>query len=207
MYTGVRALRNQIHGFFLPGLRVSILNGSEMRLSSVGDVKICVNARAPLDALSSGVRVGMISIYLLAPGIPRFLYRLLRLTSHFGTGHIEMAFYEDGDTVVFFAVRNILRSNIERVGMGRHFDNLLLNSNDDEIVAIQAVFQALKSYGIEPVFAGPEECIKLAISKSLLNQKTRDQTIDSMIRRYKRIERKIKMHGRVPSVKSSLPAD
>ena len=133
-------------------------------------------------------------MYLLAPGIPKPLYRLLRLTSHFGTGHIEMAFYEDGETVVFFAVRNILRSNINRLGVGRYFRNLPFNTNDDEIMAIQGIFQALGSRGVEGIFAPPEVCIELAISNSLLNQKTRDQTFKSMMRRYKRIERQIEMH-------------
>ena len=197
MYTGTRAALNQIRGFFLPRLRVSILHGSTLRLNSFGDVKVRVNARPPSNTLNSGVKAGMISIYLLAPGIPKSLYRLLRLTSHFGNGHIELAFYEHGDSVVFFAVRNILRSNIDRVGMGKQFCDLQLNSKDDEIIAIQPIFQALSLRGIEATFAPPEECIKLAISKSLLNKKTRDQTIDSMLRRYKRIERQIKLQNQI----------
>ena len=195
MYTGIRAALNQIRGFFLPRLRVSILHGSTLRLKSFGDVKVRVNARARSNRVNSGVKAGMISIYMLAPGIPTSLYRLLRLTSHFGTGHLEMAFYEHGDSVVFFAVRNILRSNIERVRMGQQFSNLRFNSKDDEIIALQLIFQALGSRGIQATFAPPEECIKLSISKSLLNKKTRDRTIDSMLRRYKRIERQIKLHN------------
>lgn len=197
MYTGIRAALNQIRGFFLPRLRVSILHGSTLRLNSFGDVKVRVNARAPSNTLNSGVKAGMISIYLLAPGIPTSLYRLLRLTSHFGTGHLEMAFYEHGDSVVFFAVRNILRSNIERVRMGKQFSNLRFNSKDDEIIALQLIFQALGSRGIQATFAPPEECIKLAISKSLLNKTTRDRTIDTMLRRYKRIERQIKLQNQI----------
>ena len=194
MYTGVRAGFNQVRGFFLPRTRVSKLHGSTLQLNSSGDIAICVNARPASKALNAGVRAGMVSMYLLAPDIPKLLYRLARLTSHFGTGHIEMAFYEDGETVVFFAVRNILRSNINRLGVGRYFRNLSFNTNDDEIMAIQGVFQALGSRGIKATFAPPEVCLELAISKSLLNQKTRDQTIKSMMRRYKRIERQIEMH-------------
>jgi hypothetical protein len=200
MYTCVRAALNQIHGFFLPLLRVSILHGSTLRLNSSGDVKVCVNAKMPSGTLNSDVKAGMFSIYLLAPGIPTSLYRLLRLTSHFGTGHIEMAFYEHGDAIVFFAVRNILRSNIERLGMGIQFSNLGFNSKDDEIIALQLIFQDLGSRGIEVAFAPPEECIELAISKSLLIKKTRDRTIDSMLRRYKRIEKQIKFQNQVSHI-------
>lgn len=200
MYSGVRAALNQIRGCFLPRLRVAILHGSTLRLNSSGDVKVCVNARTPSGMLNSDVKAGMISIYLLAPGIPTSLYRLLRLTSHFGTGHIEMAFYEHGDAIVFFAVRNILRSNIERVRMGKQFSNLRFNSKDDEIIALQLIFQALYSRGIQATFAPPEECIKLAISKSLLNKSTRDRTIDSMLRRYRHIERQIKLHNQISNI-------
>ncbi len=191
MYTGVRAAVNQIRGFFLPRMQVSVLHGNTLPLNSSNEVKICVNARLPSKRLGVGAKAGMVSTYLLCPGIPKPLYWLLRLTSHFGTGHIEMAFYEDDEFVVFFAIRNILRSNLDRLGMRKQFRNLKFNSNDDEIVAIQAIFQALGSRGIKTRFAPPEECIELAIDKSLLNQTTRDQTIESMMRRYKRIKRQI----------------
>lgn len=193
MYTGIRAAVNQIRGFFLPRMRVSIIHGRTLRLDSLNEVKICVNARLPSKTLGVGAKAGMVSSYLLSPGIPKPLYWLIRLTSHFGTGHIEIAFYEDGENVVFFAIRNILRSNLDRLGIRKHFRNLKLNSNEDEIVVIRAIFQALASRGIKTRFAPPEECIELAIDKSLLNQTTRDQTIESMMRRYRRIERRIEM--------------
>ncbi len=195
MYTGIRAASNQARSFLLPRTRASALHGSTLQLEATINLKTCVNSRLPPEPLASGTRAGMISVHLTEPDIPRLVYWMLRLTSHFGNGHIEIAFYEDGESIVAYAVRNIIRSNIDRLGLGRFFRRLQLGSNNDEILAVQQIFCALHSHGIHASFAPPETCIQLAINQSLLNPLTRHQTTEAMIQRYERIVRRIEKHN------------
>lgn len=132
----------------------------------------------------------MVSVHLLKPGIPSPLYLLLRLTSHFGCGHIEMAFFESEEKTTFYAVRNILRSNLERVQLQRMFELNLLNERD-EINALRAIMQELSELGCRVDFADPEECVSYAVSPSLLSPEKRKRAVKSLTSKYRRISKSI----------------
>ena len=206
MYTGLRAASNQARSLFLPRTRASIIHGSILRVGGSANIEIHVNTRVAPKGLRPGTKAGMISVSLVEPNIPKPLYWLLRLTSHFGTGHVEIAFYEEGETIVFFAIRNIIRSNINRLGMVRRFRSLQLGSNSDEINVAKQIATTFFSCGIPVVFAAPETCIELSVNRSLLNPKTHDKALEAMTRKYKYIASRIDTRHEVMRTTSGLNA-
>lgn len=192
MYSGVRAAFNRTRSAFLPSPKASILDGQTLQIENISSAKVHVHPRAPAATLPPVRHAGMISINLLSPGIPRFIYGLLRLTSHFGCGHIEIAFYEDSDAVTVYAIRNIIRSNIDRFG-GKHvFRSLKLASENDEILILQKTLKALNDLGIETELALPEDCVRFAVNRLLLDASRRDAATEALHRKYSRISKKLR---------------
>ena len=175
MYSGLRALFNELRSYSLPKPRAAIIDGETMQLDGCRPVKICVHARKPSNSLGPERIAGMISIYSVAPDVSRLSYAMLRLTSHFGRGEIEIAFFEEKEQVILFAVRNILRSNLDRWKKNRLLSQLKLADNHDEILALQMIIQSLHERGINTSFASPEDCVSLAVNESLLNPKNRNR--------------------------------
>jgi hypothetical protein len=199
MFTGVRAAFNWGRSCFMPKLRVAILDGETLQFDEYGEVRIHVNARPSPKASDSEARAGMISLYLESPGISSLLYTFIRLTSHFGYGHVEIAFYEANDRVTFFAVRNILRSNLDRLRLNQYFVGLKFSSDDDEIILLRGMLHKLNSLGIKASFATPDECVSLAVNPSLLVPKQRNLATEALRRKYRRIERKLVTDRNVPN--------
>ncbi len=187
MYSGLRAVFNLVRSFFFRRPSASIIAAETLSSGCFGRAKICVHARAPSKSLGPECIAGMMSIYLVTPGMPRFFYAVLRLTSHFGCGHIEIAFYEEKSEVTFFAIRNIIRSNVDRLGCRWPFRNLKLADDNDEVVVLRMIIQLLHAKGFSTSFASPEDCVSLAVNESLLNPRTRDRTIEAIKRRYRRV--------------------
>lgn len=183
----------------MPQLRVAILDGETLQFDEYGPVRIRVNARPAPCSLDSKANAGMISLFLVSPGISRLLYAFMRLTSHFGFGHVEIAFYEAQDQVTFFAVRNILRSNINRLRLNQNFGSLKFSSDDDEIVLLKRVIDKLNALGIKTSFASPGECVALAVTQSLLVPKQRNLATEALRRKYRRIEKKFSQVNALPS--------
>jgi hypothetical protein len=199
MFTGVRAAFNWGRSCFLPALHVAILDGETLQVDKYSSVKIRVNARPTPKALDSEAKAGMISLYLVSPGISSQLYAFMRLTSHFGYGHVEIAFYEIHGKVTVFAVRNILRSNIDCLRLNQTFGSLKFSSDDDEIILLREVLHKLNSLDIKTSFATPDECVSLAVTPSLLVPKQRNPAIEALRRKYRRIAKKLVADRTLPN--------
>ena len=204
MYTGVRAAYNKFYSFFLPHLRTTVLDSTTLQIDGDNLAKIRVNARRPPKALTSRHNAGMISVYLVSPGICRLTYSLLRLSSHFAIGHVEIAFYETDKYVSCFAVRNILRSNIRRLRLENLFRNLKLSKDKDEIAILERILEELNARGINACLSSPEECVSFAVNQSLLNPQTSDLANDALKRKYERISRRIARNNKVIHAKPDL---
>lgn len=191
MYTGLRALFNQVRCHSLPKPIASAIDGKILQFDENRSIKVRVHARIPSTPLASEQIAGMVSLYSVEPGIARLPYAMLRLTSHFGCGELEIAFFEEKGSVTLFAVRNILKSNLDRCGTNRLCSQLKLSDRQDEIYAIRAIIQSLCKQGINASFASPEECVSLAVNKSLLNPKTRNRTLAALTQKYRRIENQL----------------
>ena len=191
VFTGVRAMFNRVHGLFLPGLRVAKLDGEVVQFDEYGPVRIRVNARPAPGILESEANVGMISLSLVSPGISRLLYALLRLTSHFGCGHVEIAFYEEQGRVTCFAIRNIVRSNMDRLRVGGYLDGLKFSRDHDEVVLLKRVLCELESAGFKTAFASPDKCVSLAVNPALICNGQRSRATETLRRKYRRIGKKL----------------
>lgn len=197
MYTGIRAAANRVRSVFLPVPRAAVIDGAIIHPVESELFRIRVHGRVP-PGPSSGARVGgMISVYLEHPGIPRSLYSLLRVSSHFGCGHIEVAFYEEDERLCVFAVRNMLRSNLHRLGHRACLRSLFIGTERDEIVVLAGVFDELRAQGLVAYLASPTECVKLAVSPRLLRLRTRERAVAALTRKYERIARQTAMNNHV----------
>jgi hypothetical protein len=187
MYTGCRAMFNRWRCLGRPRLRVAKLDRAVLMLARREPAVMRVHSR-PISLTKRVVgETGMIAVYLKSPGISSLAYRLLRLTSHFGDGHIELAFVEDSTGVTFYAIRNILRSNLERFGGQVYFRGLKLGRERDEWLVLLSVIEALESCGIRVAFAPPAECVALAVNKSLVSSETQARAAVALERKYKKV--------------------
>lgn len=195
MYTGIRAVANRARNVFLPVPRAAVIDGATIQFDESVSVRVRVHARIPPTQSGDALVAGMISMYLEHPGIPHSLYSLLRVSSHFGCGHIELAFREEGSSVCIFAVRNILRSNLHRLGCSACFRDLSLGTECDEIVVLVRIIDELRTHGLSAYLASPADCVNLAISPWLLRPRTRDRAIKALTRKYERMARQVAIHG------------
>lgn len=187
MYSGMRAGTNRVRSLFLPALHASAIDGAILQVDGSSTVQVRVHAR-PCVRISGETRnCGMISVSLKDPRLPRMLYSLMRLSSHFGCGHVELAFYENGNGVCVFAVRNMLRSNLDRIGFGSSLGKLPLWNERDEIAILAHVLNELREQKLDARLSSPEESVRLAVSRWLLNPKTRERSLAALTRRYQRI--------------------
>jgi hypothetical protein len=195
MYTGIRAVANRVLSLFLPVPRAAVIDGAIIQLDETVSIKVRVHGKIRPSTTDAARAGGMISVYLVHPGIRRSLYSLLRVSSHFGCGHIELAFYEDDCTVCVFAVRNIMRSNLDRIGCNVWFRSLSLSTERDEILVLAGILKELRTQDLNVYLASPAECVGLAVSQWLLRPRMRARAITALTRKYERIASQIAMHG------------
>lgn len=187
MYTGLRAAVNRVRGALLPRPQTAILHGRRLSVNHTESVLIRVHARQAPDSSAGDLRAGMISVQLVDPGIAWPLYALLRLTSHFGCGHIEIAFYETDDSVVVYAIRNIVQANATRIGCVHLLNDLTLCDESDEVLLLKSLQHLLGNCGLQTALAAPDDCVKYAVDDRLLRPGTRKKTRTMLRKKYSRI--------------------
>ncbi|MBL8812107.1 MAG: hypothetical protein JNM43_18220 [Planctomycetaceae bacterium] len=194
IYSGIRAVANRVHSHFLPVPRVAVIDGAIIQFDETVSFKVRVHGKI-LPSMNDATRVGgMISVYLMHPGIRRSLYSLLRVSSHFGCGHIELAFYENDSTVCVFAVRNILRSNLDRIGCKTWFRSLSFSTEQDELLVLARILKQLRAMNLNAHLVSPAECVDLAVSPWLLRPQIRCRAITALTKKYERMTRRIVLH-------------
>lgn len=187
VYSGLRAVYNRFRCLRLRAPLASAIDGETIRLRNHEPCRIRVHARKnrmPGTADASG----MISVAVCNPGISKLVYGFYLGTSHFGFGHIEIAFFERDGVTVLFAVRNIIRSNVERFG-GKTPKGLKLLNERDELSAVRAVVHELELRGLGVVFAEPETCVAMAVSPNLISPNRREAAIKALTKKYRRINK------------------
>lgn len=132
----------------------------------------------------------MISARLILPGISGWLYSGLQLTSHFGCGHIEIAFYEDGNRVIVYGIRNIIDANAKRIGLKSQLQNLNLASESEAIQVLTKIIDALRKKGLTTLLATPQSCVELSVDPRLLHLKRQAKILAVLEKRYQRLWKK-----------------
>lgn len=189
-YTGQRAAWNRVRAASLPALRAEALDGGQWR---VGDalLRVRVHRRPRPAGLGREWRAGMLSLRLAEAPVGRLRYGLLLATSHFGCGHLEVAFCERGGEVVVYGLRNVLRSNVERWGLGRAVPWLQAPADASE--ALRALAERLGNVGLATFLAEPADCARLCVDPGLVPRAKRSAVMralrDGYARRWRRVRR------------------
>jgi hypothetical protein len=193
MYSGLRAAFNRIRSGFLRQPRSRLLDAQVLMLPTGQQTKLRVHARCVAKFRGTERIAGMISVVWSEPGIHPSVYWLWQLTSHFGCGHVELAFFEERGVVHFYAVRNILRSNLERIGFQQLSRRLPGTTENSEIMVIKTVCQTLQDRGLDVVFLPPHDCVSLAVTESLLDPKQNGRCFSALLRKYRRIFKRVSL--------------
>jgi hypothetical protein len=196
IYSGIRAFANRVLSAFRHrGVQIAPLHGTLVSSKKLGNVAIFVHSRGRPPSGASEVTYGMISIRQERPRISRLLYQYFCLTSHFGLGHMEVAFYEQGRRITYYGVRNIARSNARRLGFTRLADKLRLTKRDEELLVISEVSLLLETHGFVAQFARSDECVSLSVCGSLLHPATQMRALDAIKSKYDRLHRKLRQRA------------
>lgn len=193
--SGLRAMFNLLMSTWYDSGRVSCLDGDLVHLGDSCLVRIRVHGKKrPVNGFFSA-KYGMISIELVHSGVHPLLDRMLRLMSHFGCGHLEMAYMDKNDRLEIYAVRNIAKANISRFRLGKIFSSLKLITMEEEHLVLSKILSVLSNRGMSCGMASPNECCRLAISPGLLKSKTEKVTREWLLRKYQRISRKLEFEN------------
>jgi hypothetical protein len=147
-YSGIRAFTNRVLSAFRHrAVQIAPLHGTLVSSDQLGDIAIFVHSRGRPASGARAANYGMISVRQQRPKISRFVYQYFCLTSHFGLGHLEIAFYEQGRRITFYGVRNIARSNALRLGLTRVAEKLRITKRDEELLVISEIALLLEAHG------------------------------------------------------------
>lgn len=187
MFSGFRAVYNRLCSNLYTDSHVQFkLHGTNLHTQGMGEVKIHVHSRQGPGAFRYEADFGMVSIQQLHPKISSMLYKYFCLTSHFGCGHFEIAFYERNGEVTLYAIRNTACSNACRIGFTLVGEELALPARDED--AMLLLVQLLERNGFTVNFADSSECVKLSVTSRLLNHDSKSHTMDILRKRYDRLK-------------------
>jgi len=190
MYTGLRALRSTLTTRLVrqwPAARAR-LHGSTVGSEALGALHCWVHARRGPRGERGRRRVyGMLSLRLRRPPVHPLLYRYLCLTSHFGRGHLEAAFYEEGDRCVIYALRNMAQANARRLGCRAVADALTIGHPRDDAALLGEALRVLAPHYSSVSLAPPREALHLAVDPRLLHPRHRRRTLRSLRSRYRKL--------------------
>lgn len=195
MYTGLRAISNRVSS---RRYAVSAIRQFDRRVCDCADqsgndsLLLRIHARRPPDALPADTRAGMISVAVQQAGScwQRCVQQLLRMTSHFGCGDIEMAFYERQTGIVIYGVRNMTAGNSARWRQQTSLTAVADHHREIAIV-VQSVVGLLEEQGIHCTFASPDQCVELSVDDRLLQAERRNRARSALRRRYHRLWKRL----------------
>ena len=187
-YSGFRAIANRVRSRFRHrACRLAQLHRSVLSSEQLGQLALSVHSRQRPPSGARRAEYGMISVRQRRPRIGRPLYWYFCLTSHFGSGHVEIAFYRRGRRITFYAVRNVARSNASRLGLTGIADDLLLGRRDGEARLAMELARLLGDHGFVTSFACPDECVRLSVCPRLLRPGSQWEALGALRRKYERL--------------------
>ena len=193
--SGLRAMFNLLLSARYDTGRVSCLDDVVVNLDDSSLARIRVHGkRRPANGCSSA-KYGMISLELVHSGVHPLLDRILLLMSHFGCGHLELAYVDKDDRLEIYAVRNVAEANVSRLRLRQIFSSLKPMTMEEEYLVLSKILSVLSNLGINCGLASPRECCRLAISPGLLKSKTERVTREWLLRKYQRISRKLEFEN------------
>lgn len=195
MYTGLRAATNRMASWKRPHLKAHMIDHHELALGT-GEFCVRVHSRAAPLSIPTMARAGMISLAVLSTAGPSISprHRLMRRTSHFGCGDLEIAVYETADKLTIYGVRNIVAGNSLRIGWMIP-DAVGVFRHQDVAVVIRDLVMYLGEGGLHVDFAPPDDCVNLSVDDRLLPHDRRDRVKSSLRRYYVKLWKQIAALG------------
>lgn len=188
MYSGLRALRNRAGSAYCALTpRLEAMSGETLTSTRLGTLVLHVHPRACRNSPSGPAGHGVFSLRRSDPPVGRVTYRLVCSTSHFGCGHVEVAFHERAGVVTFYGVRNIARANAQRLGLSGLSDRLRLRRSNEDVEVLRAVATRLRARGFEVRHAPAEECVRLTVDDRLVPRGRDAELRERLRRRYGRL--------------------
>ena len=187
MYCGARAIFNRARSRIRSGdCRLARLHGTQLRTETIGNLLLSVHARSNPRSFRGEANFGMISIRQKHPTVAPLMHRYFCMTSHFGCGQMEIAFYEKQGRVTLYALRNTAASNAHRLGCFGIAKKLKLSKRDD--VVMLAIVRYLEKSDFVTGLADVSECIDLSVSHRLLRPGSRLRAINALKKKYCQLE-------------------
>ncbi|MFT5153239.1 MAG: hypothetical protein ACI841_003239 [Planctomycetota bacterium] len=188
MYTGIRSAVNRlISCFYSLDSRLDHLQGYRIRIDAISELTLHLHARPTPNGAEPSNRYAVASLQLLRSPIPRWKYRFLCNSSHFGCGHIEVAFYEREGALTIYGIRNIARANAERIGWHSASERLSLQEHGEDQLVLQLLCAKLNESGFATRHAKPDECLNLSVDPRLISRKTLARTTRALHKKYVRL--------------------
>ena len=153
--------------------------------------KVRIDARTPPDSagVSPEARFGMLSARKTEPPIARWAYGYLLARSHFGAGHLEVAFYYSGQTVSLYAFRNVAQGTARRWGWNLGRDCLGPPEGQALWNLVDGIAQLWSERGLHVRLCQPEECLALAVNPRWISPAQRKEVMARLYARYVHYQR------------------
>ena len=169
MYLGFRAFRNRASSRALTlDSKLEALSGASISSEDLGKWALHIYPRVRPSAASESGRYGLLSLQRLSPDTSGLVYSFFCSTSHFGRGHVEIAFFEHEGEVTYYGIRNIASANAHRLGLKKLSSRFRLSRSGEDALVLRFVSQILEKNGFAVKHAAAEDCIKLAVDCRLL---------------------------------------
>ncbi len=185
MYTGVRALVNRtVRGARVAEPRLAALAGRRFAARGLGELVLRVHLRR---RTAPGAGLGYFSLRQAAPSVGPLAYRYFCWTSHFGCGHVEVAFRLEESAVVFLGVRNIAHANARRLGLRGLAERFRLARSREDHRVLHALAEHLRANGLAVRHAPAEACVDLLLDGRLVSDTRRSALRRALQRKYERL--------------------
>ncbi|MEZ5962436.1 MAG: hypothetical protein R3F56_01195 [Planctomycetota bacterium] len=187
MYSGLLALANRVQvGWRCRPLDLGLqrLHGTRVACPQLGALIVHVHSRPGPHGCRGRGNHGLFSLRQEEPGVRRWIYRLVCATSHFGCGHVEVAFFEHAGRVTFFGIRNIASANAHRLGLRRLSTRFRLARFGEEVRVMRLVTGLVGASGFAVEHASAQECVDWCVDDRLLPRECAAGVRRSLHRRY-----------------------
>jgi len=188
MYSGLRAFLNRVKSRALTlDPKLEALSGANISSEELGEWTLHIHSRVRPKAANAVGRFGVISLQQLAPPVGGLVYSFFCSTSHFGRGHVEVAFFETEDEVSYYGIRNIASANAHRLGLKGLSSRFRLSKSGEDAMVLRFVSRALEENGFSVKHATAHDCINFTIDNRLLPNGGEEKVRNLLHQKYHRL--------------------
>lgn len=188
MYSGLRAVRNRITGSSLNlDAKLEALSGTSISSEDLGDWTLRIHPRVRPSSASAEGRFGVFSLRKQSSGVGGLIYSLFCSTSHFGGGHVEIAFFEKDGEVTYYGIRNIASANAHRLGLKTLSSYFRLSRSGEDALVLRFVSRSLEENGFAIKHATAHDCINFTVDNRLLPRGREQKVRKSLHRKYQKL--------------------